>query len=98
VWSDNFTSAFITSPLPFALVSFVTIFVPDIEGIQNKVICFWIGTTCSVNVASTCRANLYDTSRHKPGADPGGVGDRSLKHTKVNLLFCTIRKTITFVM
>ena len=30
----------ITSPLPFSLVSFVTAFAPDIEGIQNKVICF----------------------------------------------------------
>jgi len=32
VWSDNFTAAF--------FVSFIMIvFVPDIEGIQNKVIC-----------------------------------------------------------
>jgi len=32
VWSDNFTAAF--------FVSFVVaVFVPDIEGIQNKVIC-----------------------------------------------------------
>jgi len=32
-WSDNFTAAF--------FVSFIaTAFVPDIEGIQNKVICF----------------------------------------------------------
>jgi len=39
-------------------------------------------------IASTCSANLYDTSRHKPGADPGAVGnwgDRSLKPTKVTL-------------
>jgi len=26
----------------------------------------------SVNVASTCSANLYDTSRRKPGVDPRG--------------------------
>jgi len=32
VWSDNFTAAF--------FVIFIgTVFVPDIEGIQNKVIC-----------------------------------------------------------
>jgi len=43
-----------------------TALVPDIEGIQNKVICLWIGTSCSVYVASTCCADLYDISRHKP--------------------------------
>jgi len=59
VWSDNFTAAF--------FISFIVIvFVPDIQGIQNKVICFWIGTTISVNVASTCSAYLYDISRRKP--------------------------------
>jgi len=43
-----------------------TALVPDIEGIQNKVMCLRIGTTCSVNVASTCSADLYDISRRKP--------------------------------
>jgi len=33
VWSDNFTPAFFVSFL-------VTVFVPDIEGIQNQVISF----------------------------------------------------------
>ena len=32
VWSDNFTAAFFVSFI-------VTVFVPDIEGSQNKVIC-----------------------------------------------------------
>jgi len=41
VLSDNFTAGF--------FVSFImTVSVPDIEGIQNKVIWPWIGTTCSV--------------------------------------------------
>jgi len=44
----------------------VTVFVPDIDGIQNKVICLLIGTTCSVNAMSACSANLYDISRRKP--------------------------------
>jgi len=45
-------------------VSFiVTVFVPDIEGIQNKVICLCFGTTSSVNVTSTCSAHLYEISR-----------------------------------
>jgi len=60
--------------------SIVTDFVPDIEGIENKVICLWTGTTCSVNVTSTCSANLYDMpSRRAPnsiggyrGGDKGG--------------------------
>ena len=44
VWSDNVTAGF--------FVSFIlTVFVPDIEGIKNKAICFWIETTRSVNVA-----------------------------------------------
>jgi len=59
VWSDSFTAAFFVSFI-------VTVFVPDIEGIQKKVICLWIGTACSVNVTSTCSANLYDISRPKP--------------------------------
>ena len=59
VWSDNFTGAFFVSFI-------VTVFVPDVEGIQNKVTRLWIGTTCSVNVTSTCSANLYDISRRKP--------------------------------
>jgi len=54
VLSDNFTASFI-----------MTVFVPDIEGIQNKVIWLWIGTTCSVNVVSTTSANLYDISRRE---------------------------------
>ena len=60
MWSDNFTAAF--------FVSFnVTVFVADIEEIQSKVICLWIGTTTySVNVTSTCSANLYDISRREP--------------------------------
>jgi len=44
VWSDNFTVFFVSFT--------VAVFVPDIEGIENKVICLWIGTTCSVNVTS----------------------------------------------
>ena len=54
VWSDNFTAAF--------FVGFnVTVFVADIEGIQSKLICSWVGTTtCSVNVTSTCSVNLHD--------------------------------------
>ena len=44
----------------------VTVFVSDIDGIQNKVLCLWIGTTCSVNVMSTCSDNLYDIIRRKP--------------------------------
>ena len=43
-----------------------TALVPDIGEIQNKVICLWIETTCSVNVASTCSGDLYDISRRKP--------------------------------
>jgi len=48
VCSDNFTAAF--------FLSFnVNVFVADIERIQSKVICLWIGTTaCSVNITSTC--------------------------------------------
>ena len=58
VWSNSFTSS--------CFVSFiVTVFVSDIEGIQNKVICLWIGITSSVNVTSTCSDNLYDISRRK---------------------------------
>jgi len=41
MWSDNFTAAFFGR-------FYVTVFVPDIEAIQNKIICLWIGTTCSV--------------------------------------------------
>jgi len=59
VWSDNFTADFFVGFI-------VTVFVPDIEGIQNKVMCLRIGTTCSVNVAITCSANLFDISRRKP--------------------------------
>ena len=58
VWSDNFTTAFFVSFI-------VTVFVPDIEGIQNEVICLCLATS-SVNVTSTCSANLYDISRRKP--------------------------------
>jgi len=47
-----------------------TALVPDIEEIQNIVICLWIGTTCSVNAASTCSGNLYDISRRKPSSGP----------------------------
>ena len=61
VWPDNFTVAFSVSFI-------VTVFVPDIEEIQNKAICLWIGTTCSVNVTSTRSANLYDISRRKPSS------------------------------
>jgi len=59
VCSDNFIAAFFVSFI-------VTVFVPDIDGIQNKVICLLIGTTCSVNAMSACSANLYDISRRKP--------------------------------
>ena len=56
---DNFTAAF--------FVSFIaTVFVPDIEEVHNKVIGFWTETTCSVNVTSTCSANLHDISCRKP--------------------------------
>jgi len=58
MWSDNFTAAFFGR-------FYVTVFVPDIEAIQNKIICLWIGTTCSVNVTITCSANLYDISGRK---------------------------------
>jgi len=62
VLSDNFTAGF--------FVSFImTVFVPDIEGIQNKVQQYGyeiIGKSCSVNAASTCSANLYDISRREP--------------------------------
>jgi len=57
VWSDNFTA-------PFFVSFIMTVFVPDIEGIQNKIY-VWTGTTCSVNAASTCSANLSDISRRK---------------------------------
>ena len=30
-----------------------TVFVADIEGVQNEVICLWIATACSMNVART---------------------------------------------
>jgi len=43
VWSDSFKAAFF-----FGFI--VTDFVPGIEGIQDKVLCLWIGTTCSTNV------------------------------------------------
>ena len=57
--SDNFTAGF--------FVSFImTVFVPDIEGIQNKVTWLWIGKTCPVNIASMCSADLYDISRREP--------------------------------
>ena len=59
VLSGNFTGDFFESFI-------ITVSAPDIEGIQNKVICFRIGTTCSVNVTSTCNANLFDISRRKP--------------------------------
>ena len=59
VWSDNFTAAFFVSFI-------VTVSAPAIEGIQNKVICLYFGTTSSVNVTSMCSANLYDISRRKP--------------------------------
>jgi len=60
VWSDKFTAAF--------FVSFIVIvFVPDIEATQNKLICSWIGTTCSMNVTSTCK-----------GARKGGFGVKIL--------------------
>jgi len=59
VWLHNFTAASFIS-------CSVTVFALDIEGIQNKVICFRFGTTCSVNVTSTCSANLYDISGRKP--------------------------------
>ena len=64
MWSGN-------SPLPFSLVHcdcFCT--VPDIEGIQSKAICLWIGTTCSVNVMSTCSDSLYEINRRKPSRRP----------------------------
>ena len=58
VWSDNFMAAF--------FVRFIVIvFVPDVDGIQNKVLCLWIGTTCSVIVSSTYSTNLYDISHRK---------------------------------
>jgi len=47
-WSDDFTAAFFVS---FIVTVFVDIEeIPDIEEIQNKVICLRIGATCSVNV------------------------------------------------
>jgi len=58
VWPNNFTAA--------VFVSFImAVFVPSIEGIQNKVIRLWIGTTSLVNVTSTCSDNLYGISHRK---------------------------------
>jgi len=48
----------------------VTVFVADIEGVENKVINLWIGTTCSVNVASTCSADLHDINSRNPPEGP----------------------------
>jgi len=56
----------ITSPHGFFISFIVTVFVPDIERIQNKIICLWSGTTCSVSVTSTCSADLFAISRRKP--------------------------------
>ena len=59
VWSDDFTAAFFVSVI-------VTGFVRDIEGIEYKLM-FMNWNDFSVNVTSTCRANLYDISRrHLP--------------------------------
>ena len=73
VWPNNFITAFFVR---FA----VTVSVPDIEGIQNKVIpvCFLIESTCSVNVTSTCSYNLYYISRRKPSG-----GAPNLKQPRV---------------
>ena len=59
MWSDNFTAAFFVG-------SSAAVFIPDIDGIQNKLICLWTGTTCLVNTASTCSANSYGISHRKP--------------------------------
>jgi len=56
VWSDNFTAG--------VFVSFIlTVFVPDIEGVKKKAICFWIGTTCSMNVARVVLIVWHQSSR-----------------------------------
>ena len=63
LWSDNFIVAF--------LVSFiVTVFVADMEGIENKVLYLLIGTTYSVNEASTYSADLYDINSRNPPEEP----------------------------
>jgi len=47
VWSDNFNAGFFVSFI-------VTVFVPDIERIRNKVICLWIRT----NLVSECNEHV----------------------------------------
>ena len=47
----------------FFIIFIAIVFAPDIEGVQNKVICLWIGTTYSVKVASMFSTNLYDINR-----------------------------------
>ena len=78
VWSDNFTSAF--------FISFsVTVFVPDIEGIRDEVICLWTGTTCSVNVTSTCSDNSYDISCRQPSRKAPNLKKPRTPKTKIRL-------------
>jgi len=72
VWSSNFTA-------DFFVCFIVTGFVSDIEVIQNKAICAWIGTTSSVNVTSTCSGNLYDISRKGSRRAPNLKGPRKWK-------------------
>ena len=68
ILSLNFESPVTTWPAPQLGIwrAADVALVPDIEGIQNKVIWLWIGTTYSVSVAITCSADLYDISRCKP--------------------------------
>jgi len=65
-WSGGAAHAHLRGTLftaAFSVSFIVTIFVLDIEIVQKKVICLWIGTTCSVKVARACSANLYDIYR-----------------------------------
>jgi len=48
----------------------VTVFVADMEGIENKVLYLLIGTTYSVNEASTYSADLYDINSRNPPEEP----------------------------
>ena len=92
VLSGNFTTGFFESFI-------ITVSAPDIEGIQNKVICLWIGTTCSVNVASTCGANLYDIIRRGPSRRAPkmykALSPYMLRHS-LNVQICLVQKNILF--
>ena len=70
--------------------------VPDIEGIQNKVICLWIRTTCSVNIASTCSADLYDISRLKPSTGTPNLKSPRATKMKIRPWLMVFPKVVTY--